>query len=83
MEVVIQIVHVGHPSGLLNNTFNILVLKIHVADEPAIWYFIFYLLLVLERLSREHVKAVDFLHLALGLIHADLVNFAAEALATG
>lgn len=83
MEVVIQIVHVGHSIGLLNYTFNILVLKIHVANEPALRYFVFYLLLVLERLTGIHIKAVDFLHFSLGLIHADLVNLAAEALASG
>ena len=82
MEVVIQIIHVGHSSSLLNDTFNILVLKIHVANEPALRYFVFYLLLVLEWLTRIHVKAVDFLHFSSGLAHADLVDLAAETLAS-
>ena len=83
VEVMIQLVHVGNSIKLANQTFNILVLIVHVADEPTIWYVIFWLLFVLEWLTRIHVKAVDFFFLSLGLIHADLINLATETLASG
>jgi hypothetical protein len=49
-------------------------------DELSIGDIVFWFLLVFERLAWEHVKAEDLLHLALRLLHTNLINLAAECL---
>ena len=79
VQVVVQLVHVADPAELLDQCVDILVLVVHMADESTIWRVILRLLLVFKRLARVHIETVDFFCLAFGLLHADLIDFSAEA----
>ena len=57
-----------------------MVFEVHVRDEFAVGNVIFWFLLVFQRVKREHIKAVNLLHVSFGLRHADLVNLATECL---
>ena len=80
-EVVVSIIDVANTLCL--HMADVLVLKVQMLDEPAVGDFVFRLLMLLEQVTWEHVEAVYFLHLAMSLDHADLVNLTTESLAFG
>ena len=59
-----------------------MVLEVHVRDEFTVGYVIFWLLLIFQWIKKEHIKAIDLLHLSFGLSHANLVNLSTECLAS-
>lgn len=81
VKVVIKIVKVAY--SLANQKGDVIILELQMEDELAVGDLVIDLLLLLELLNWEHVKAVDFLHLTFGLSHTDLINFATERLAFG
>ena len=81
VQVVVQLVHVADPAELLDQRVDILVLVVHMAYESAVLCVILSLLLIFKRLARVHIETVDFFCLALGLLHANLIDFSAEAFA--
>ena len=76
-KVVIQLVDVLK-AALLFDVLGILALEVDVSDELAIRCIILRFLFFFKRLRVEHIEAVDLFLLALGFLHADLVNLAAE-----
>ena len=75
-EIVVQLVDVA--DALFLDEIKVLVLEVEVWNELTVGDVVFRFLLVFENLAREHVKAVHFSHLVLGLSHADLVYLSAK-----
>lgn len=78
-EIVVKLVNITDASGLHEG--DVLVLVVHVLDELTVGDVVFWLLLVFQWLTWEHVEAVDLLLGTLGLFHAYLVDLSAESLA--
>ena len=57
---------------------SVLSIKLNVRDVLAIWGIVLGFLIFLKRLRLEDIEAVDFFLLALGFLHANLIDLAAE-----
>ena len=76
-KVVIDLVDIVH-AALVNQMLGVLTLELNVLDELAVRGVVFGFLLLLQWFGLEDVEAVDFSLLTLGLLHAYLINLAAE-----
>ena len=76
-KVVIDLVDIVHAT-LVNQMLGVLTLELNVLDELAVRGVVFGFLLLLQWFGLEDVEAVDFSLLTLGLLHAYLIDLAAE-----